>query len=726
MMTATEKEHYLNMGFNNEQIEEISLGQKEGLNISIYANKDYLAMQMRQIRLGLKEHLPVKVYAKTEFDWLQMEEIREGLKAGVDVISYALPEISHEKMQQLRKGLQEGINMYSYINLDAGIIREIRKAKDEGVDIFKYIDEGYDAEQLREIRHALMKRINLDGYISAVYRAASIVEICNGLESGIDVSAYAKPYYSWRQMRELRLGLENRVEISKYNSKLHSWEQMREISLGMEQGIDVEGSRLLRYTASEMRKKRLAILEGNSFDVDKDIDDILENLVHTKDFRFEFSPDNMEAYITVLLGGEPISRGTLMTILEENGITKGIDNNVVERIVNGKYGRESMLIAKGRLPVRGEDGRYEFFFRTNLEKKPKVLEDGSVDYQNMDWFEMVHEGQKLAFYYPAKEGVDGYTVKGDILQARKGAEQRILVGKGFRLEDDKRTYVATLEGIIRLDGNEMHISNHMVLDEITMATGNITFNGSIHILGDVGNGTVVKAEGDVVIDGNIEGATIESGGSVILKKGMNSGGHGMITAEKDVISKFFESVKVVAKGNIDVNKCLNSQLYAEGKISSTKVIAGGVAQAESGFDIRNVGNHAGLRTVLKLKVNDKLWEEYSKTKAAISDAQHELKTLNSYYEEFKEKFPPEARKNMEVFKKVEKAVYTKTKLLQQLKNLYEDMEQRVKKSKDAKIVISGQAHEGAVLEINGSRWEADNRRNITVKKHNNEVVVLNS
>lgn len=721
-MNSAERECLLKEGFTQEQIEEISAGRDEGLDTSVYEDKDFLTIQMRQIRLGMVEHLPVKVYAKVEYDWFQMEEIREGLKAGVDALIYASPEISYEKMQQMRKGLLEGINLISYINLSAGVIREIRKAKTEGVDILKYIDEGYDPDQLREIRHALMYGLDLDPYLSKVYRAASINEIYTGLLNGIDVSAYATPYYSWRQMREMRLGLENRVDIEKYTSKLYSWEQMREIRLGLEAGLNVDGYRLLRYTASEMRKKRLALLDG---DFDDEIS-IAESRVKSDDFMFEFSTDEMSAYVTVLLGGRAISKDKFMEVLKYNRICMGIQADAVDKIINGRYGKDAILIAKGKMPTRGEDGWYEFLFRTEIEKKPKVLEDGTVDYQNIDWFEMVEKGQKLAVYHPAQQGTNGYTVTGNILEARKGSEKSILVGKGFRLEDDKKTYVATMEGIIRLDDNEMYISDHLVLDEITMATGNVVFSGSIHVLGDVGNGTVVKAGGDVVIDGNVGAATIESGGSVILKKGMNSAGHGLINAEKDVVSKFFEAAKVVAKGNIEVNKCLNSQLYAEGMILSTRVIAGGVAQAEKGFDIKHVGNNVGLRTVLKLKFNGKIWEEYNKTKAAIKETKQELHMLNKYYDEFKEKFTPEARSNMDVFLKIEKAIFTKNKLIEQLTKIEEDLEQRVNKTKDATIIISGLAHEGTILEMNGGRWVADNQRNITVRRKNNDMEVVSN
>ena len=105
-----------------------------------------------------------------------------------------------------------------------------------------------------------------------------------------------------------------------------------------------------------------------------------------------------------------------------------------------------------------------------------------------------------------------------------------------------------------MEDNEIKITQHLLLEEVNLATGDIQFNGSLEIKGDVGVGAVIRATGDIVIDGTVEGATIECGGSIVLKKGMNAAGHGQITAGKDVVSRFFENVKVVAKGNIEVDK----------------------------------------------------------------------------------------------------------------------------------------------------------------------------
>lgn len=62
--------------FNPYQKDEILLGMKHYVDVSIYAYPEFNAGQMKQIRLGLEDSLDVLQYAKPEFDWKEMEQIK--------------------------------------------------------------------------------------------------------------------------------------------------------------------------------------------------------------------------------------------------------------------------------------------------------------------------------------------------------------------------------------------------------------------------------------------------------------------------------------------------------------------------------------------------------------------------------------------------------------------------------------------------------------------------
>lgn len=724
-MTTREKELLLEKGFAPDQIDEIEEGMLAGVDTTVYARKEYFAIQMRQIRFGLMSGVPVEKYASPDYDWFQMEEIRMGLEDGLDVSAYAFTNVPYDTMRQIRKGLLKGIDLSKYHQLNAGILREFRKALLSKVDIRKYIREGYETEQLKEIRLALEKGENIDPYLRKEFRGASIAEICEGLERGLDVACYAKLEYGWQQMREIRLGLENRVDTGLYANSYYSWQQMREIRLGLENGIDVSSYSSLMHTFSEMKKKRLLLQKEILHPA------ALEELIHPiekaeKSFNvvISVSENEMEAYIEIKDASKKVNREEIEEALEERGIRKGIQQNVIEDLVKGICPKRPLLIARGIEPIDGEDGWYEYFFKTEEERAPKLLADGSVDYQNTEWFEMVEHGQKIAYYHEAGEGRFGYTVSGRVLPAKKGKEKSLLAGRGFLLLPDKKTYLATESGKIDLRGSRLEITKMMILDEMTIATGKVDFDGSVYIRGNVGSGTLIKATEDIIVDGFVESANIESGGSVILRQGVNASGNGFIKAGKNVVGKFFEAVKVYAAENIQANYCMNSNLYAEGKLIISGMVGtlvGGVAYAVKGFQAYNVGNQVGLPTYLKLGVNETILKERYEIEGKIKDVNKELTILRNAYHDFRTKYLPEVRNTMEIYLKIESAIFQKEKEFDELQFANMEIENKMHKIEEVRAVVRGNIFDGVFMEVNGIRWNARRVQNVTIKSVNGRI-----
>ncbi|MCH5270202.1 MAG: DUF342 domain-containing protein [Lachnospiraceae bacterium] len=731
-MTQKERLDLLNEGYTQDQVTMIEEGLNAGLDVSAYRNKDFLAFQMYQIREGLLEGLPVEHYAKPEFDWFQMEEIRLGLLEGVNISIYADPKIHYEKMRQLRLGLHDGINLTPVLNLDSGIIEEIREAKLAKVDISKYVKMRYDAEQLHSIRLALEDGIDIEPYLIDDFRGVAISEIHKGLKSGLDVTEYAKTEYTWQQMREIRLGLEQRVDISIYSDPLYRWRQMREIRLGLEAGLPVSVYKSLMYPADEMVKMRQELLKEIMEEEQLEQQELPSESIEAAEpigddiMAVTTAQRNMQAYLTISEQGRTFSKKEIRDFLESKGIVKGIQEDKLDTISQGKYTAEPILIAQGSIPKKGADGWYEFFFRTNVEKKPRRLADDSVDYQNIEWFETVKEGQKIAYYHEAEEGVDGYMVTGEPVIARKGTEMKRLTGSGFHVDDDKKTYWAAMDGMIKLRDTRIDISKKLILEEITTATGNLDFDGSIVIQGKVGSGVRIKATDDIMIEGSVGAAMIECGGSIILKQGMNSAGKGYIRAAGDIVSKFFESTKVYAGGNIQANNCLHSELFAEGKIEVMNTIVGGKVESKTEIQTYDAGNRVGVATSLAITIGDEAKRERFRTEEEIKKVAGELETLKKSYEDFQAKYAPEIRNTMDIFLKLENAIFTKEKQSKELEEKIMALDEDLKKLDLTQIVIKGNAYEGVAFAMKGIGWKPANLYNVTVKLKNNRLEIINN
>ena len=697
-------------------------------------------LKKEEIEHARQQGLAISCCEDEAYNWLQVKEIRKGLEAGIDTSVYQSPDIPWEKMREIRRGLKIGINLKPYLAFDEGVLRQIRKAKEANVNIIPYIKAGYQAEQLEKIIGTLEKGLDIEPYLTKRFLGVAIREICLGLEEGIDVSLYADPKYNWQQMREIRLGLERHLDVSSYASRFFDARQMQEIRTGLEEGIDVREYAKFMYTATDMKRIRenagrrteQEAAEAAAKRQTQSMEQAEELLSEGSRQQMELvgisvSSDEMEAYIIYDEKLTKMSRADIIKALRRKGIVKGIDEAAITRILSGEVETDKpVLVAQGRPPVKGKDGWYEYFFRTEVARTPKQLEDGSVDYQSVEWFEIVRENQKVVEYHKAQDGVTGYTVKGTLLPALKGKELEILRGSGYRLTDDGNVYIAAMDGRIELRGTQLVITRMFIFDEITTATGNVDVDGNAYVRGNVGSGTKIKATGDVVIDGFIEGAVIESGANIFLRSGVNASGLGYLRAEGDVAGSFFEAATVWAGGDIRANYSLDSELHAKGRLrlSGEKgSVIGGRADAAKGIAVYKAGNSAGVPTYLHFGVTDEMKRRAQDLEEKIAEINHELEVFRGAYADFYMKYPAEVRNSMELYIKVERAIYTKEKELAELLPEQEKLAEIIKNAGDAVAVIRDTVYEGVQFEANGVTWNARTVSNIRVKRVKNRIAV---
>ena len=729
----------INSGFTKDQIEEIKAGFDEGIDITAYADKEFLAIQMRQIRFGLEMGLDVSVYAHHEYDWFQMEEIRKGMMGGLPIELYAFPELPYDKMKQIRLGLCDGIDLSMFQNLDAGVLKELRLALKHHVKLVPYINEGYDTEQLEAIREALEKKVDIVPYLDKRYLGVCIREICLGLEHGLDVSVYADPSYNWQQMRELRYGLEHMVDVWQYKNPYYSHEQMREIRLGLEEGLDVSYFCSLMYTSTDMRQRRLA-LQAHPGLVTGGENGLPEASDESELIHITLAEENTLAFVELCAEEIPNLRVEILKALHDKGITYGIRYDAIDRMAEGTDSRGRVLVASGFMPKDGEDGYYEYFFRTNVARTPKMLEDGNVDYRSVDWYEEVKKGQKLAHYHRATAGKNGMAVTGREIPARKGRELCILTGKGFHRIEDGKTYVADLNGIVTLSENyagtdtlmeiPMNVTDLLIVEAVTLATGDVDFEGNVFVKGNVGSGATIFATGDVLVGGFVEAAHITSGGDVMIRQGMNASGEGEVHAAGDVNGYFFEAVEITAGGSIHGDYFLSCELYAAGRIGAMGKkgsLAGGRASAELGLQANILGNQAGLATYIQLGTSERLRRQELNLNEAIRDVSAELETLNHAYEEFMRKYQPQVRNSMELFLKVESAIYTKEREMDEWMKKKNRLEDEKRKAAAVSAVVENKLYEGVTFEIEQVRWTTSKRvGSVRVKKSENKIVLFSN
>ncbi|MBR5980008.1 MAG: DUF342 domain-containing protein [Oscillospiraceae bacterium] len=721
---------YRQKGFSNGRLSQIRQGIVQGVDVSVYAKMDYLAEQMNEIREGLAAGLPIMFYKDPAFNYMQMAEIKEGLLHNVDISKYARKDMPYRKMRAVREALEKDLVLDDEIieKYDAGVIEQIAAAKQDKVDIIQYVKDGYDAEQLEEIRTALVSR-NKEflKFLNRQYRAESLKEIRLGLEAGVDVSHYASLDYRWQQMREIRLGLEARVDTAVYEKPLYRSRQMREIRKGLEAGLDVSYYTSMVYSSREMRLRRHAIekVMKQKAEMRGDIDAALDSVGHginTSDVAAgSVKPDaerirkgrafvtvtqdgtGADIYIPFKVGEPEYTVDQIADILKQNRIIYGIDYNAIADLVERKLYNRHVVIAKGKAAVPGKNGWYEYSFDTGVPSQPLAMPDKSINYEDIKFFELVSSGQKVAVYHPAEYGNEGRNVLGDTIPAVKGRELPILKGRGIMMMEDKTSWCATVSGEIRLSGYEISVRPIATMENAVGPGEVFEYPGSVLITGSVGTGVTIKAKGDIIVMGKVDGARLDTDGNVCVVGGCVS------MVERTLIragGKFSASTicdtDIRAGGNINANRVLDSDLITIGRViiaGQRGSISGGEVQAQQGLTCAILGNVQGKRTIVQLGATGELTARYQSCLKNLSKVESEISLLRNERERVSGLSGNAVRTQDKI--KVGQALAIKENEENDLIEERSILEKRIKSVSGAKADITYMVYAGCIIIIDG-------------------------
>lgn len=683
--------------------------QKAKLPFQMLDKQSYLEEQNQEIRLGLEEGLDVSVYSKPELNWMQMEQIRMGLKDKVNVSAYADSAYGYNTMKQIR------LSFYS------------------STDLTPYLNRGFESNELEQIRLALEEGLPIDKWLTDDMYSQQIHEIRIGLYEGLDVSKYADVKFNWMQMQEIRLGLEKKLKISFYANYLFNHWQMREIRLGLEEGLDVSSYAKLIYSGTDMKKMREELLaNANTFRTPGT--DSLEasiNALRKKEFNISVEDNGNRAYAYIpWIPGNMVTEEDILRDLENRGITIGIKREAITAMIKQRRMNEKILIAEGTPAQKGKDGWFEFFVRLDLPRIPAPLPDGGVDYVNIEAFEMVDEGEKIAVYHPAEKGRDGQNVFGEVIHANNGLEKNPLKGVGFTIADDGVTYLSRMNGKFEFLNGRIIISNMIVVrEDVTAVTGKLEVDGSVYVIGSVYSGGYIKATGDIIIEHNVETGRLIAGGNVMIKKGSCSRNDCFIEAAGEVSGSFFEAANIHAGGNVKANYIMNSNISAMGKVivsGSKGMLLGGRICAVRGVDTYNLGNSSHLKTILEVGRN----EAYEKEQARLAEQRirilDQLSLLENEWNKVLKALPSKKELAEEIIKKLNAAIVAKDHELAELDaevsklaNLT-DPEQNMKDP----VCVRGNAYEGSILVINTIKYLLPSNVNRVAFRLRNKRVVM--
>lgn len=423
--------------------------------------------------------------------------------------------------------------------------------------------------------------------------------------------------------------------------------------------------------------------------------------------RVKVEEDRMSATIIMIPpeDGDPLTSMQIIELLKLNKVVFGVDSKVIERLTNDPAYYQEIAIAQGIPPVNGKNGTIQYHFNYSKDRTPKILEDGRVDFRDLNLIENVKAGDLLATVVPPVPGINGRNVMGQELNAISGKPAVLPKGKNVYISEDGTQLFAAIDGQVVLFDRKVNVYTlYEVPGNVDNSTGNISFVGNVIIKGNVLTGFTVEAGGTVEIQGVVEGAVIKAGGDIILRRGMQGMGRGILISEGNIIARYIEHSNLTAKGDVKCEAIMHSTVRCGGimELSGKKgLFVGGAAKVGREIKAKFIGSPMETATELEVGVDPVIRERFKELKEEIASMESEILKADQAIELLRRL---EAINKLDLSKQIilSKSVNTKNHLSQRIleqKEEFAEIEARLIEEGSGKIKCLNTIYPGTKVAI---------------------------
>lgn len=407
--------------------------------------------------------------------------------------------------------------------------------------------------------------------------------------------------------------------------------------------------------------------------------------------------------------GRTLRKDDILQILVRNGIKAGIIDSTIDTFLSKRRYNHEICIAQGRAPVQGHNGRIEYHFTTNHCAKPRINEDGTVDYRQLDLIHHVEKGDKLATIHPEVPGKAGMLVSGKVEQPARVKTPRFKYGKNIAISEDGRYMYAEVAGHVYLIEDKVFVGNtYEVMGNVDASTGNIEFNGDIHITGNVTSGYSLKASGHIIVDGVVEGSVLEADGPIVVKGGIQGSGKAYIKAGGSVTTKFIEHAKVESNENVYAEAILHSVVSAKNEIEvkgKKGLVIGGEIRAGASITLKVAGSMMGAFTLVEVGIDPMVLKEIKENEKELQELAKEKASLGQLALAFKQKMEKGFKLNeyqVQALQTVSSRLQANDRKTKELLYRREELEIQISRSKEGTIIVEDRVFGGVKIVISSA------------------------
>jgi uncharacterized protein len=343
--------------------------------------------------------------------------------------------------------------------------------------------------------------------------------------------------------------------------------------------------------------------------------------------NFRVSEDKLQVYLSIHppiglangdLDAEYVFRRFLETGIDPENLYRSTVRDQVEEWQKTHASVAERLVAESScLPEKGKDAWIEYLVDPNL-KVSALEEAGTIDFKNLNLVKPVSLGQALACKHIAENGVPGIDLFGRPCTPESGADIVLPIGLNTEVSaTDPLVLVAKVAGFLQVKDELLTVNECFIVEGgVDYSTGNIVYEQSAIIRGDIADGFTLTIGGALEVGGAVGESKLIVGGDVLIKQGFVGSGQGLITAKGNVNLGFTSNQNLRAHGNIGVGKeSFNCQIFSRKSVVVIGSLVGGQTIAMDSISCRIAGNELGTKTEIEvgmdyiLAENKRLLEE---------------------------------------------------------------------------------------------------------------------
>lgn len=439
-----------------------------------------------------------------------------------------------------------------------------------------------------------------------------------------------------------------------------------------------------------------------------------------------FDEEMMHAYMSVSppQGGRDLDDNLLKKALDDAGIyAQCCDEKVLAKVVKEKSA-ENLLFATGKEPKDGSDASFEALVEEVIYSKPKETKTGKIDLREVVRFSLIEAGVDLMRRTPAIEGENGRNVKGQVITAREALDTPFdedLPGAAIS-DSDPNVLVSICKGHPVIMPSGVKVDNSIEVENVDMSTGNINYDGSVLVRGEVKAGMEINVTGSIIVKGVVTKASLHAKNDITIecgvvgtdpKKDDNDSPPAVLKAGGNVKAQYLNLTEVHATGNVEVKEYISHcDVEAKKKVlvgqgGGKGKVFGGSCYGKVGVEANSIGANGDVKTLIvagtsseQQKQFDQLLEVHKNRTQQYS----QLSALEIKYQKLLKENPTDIDKANKI-KAIKKVIEQLDGEMEKMVHTINSVNQHLREVKKASIAVVKETFSNAIVSINGAEFK---------------------